>query len=574
MSFDPDFHQAADAWLDAGHEPGQGRILLDILHESPAAVREFAALARVRAVLENAPLSEQERLQRAARLLKFSLRRKLRILATKPAVRWGAAAALAVSGVTWAMVGSASRTGPTLANHSNPPKKPALPRSSPSAVRSPESLPPADPVYVKLMDSLLIPDFEAVDLSLQEAVSLLTRKAAALDSSPLTVAIVEPPEGLSEKRVHLKLKFQPASTLLKLIALQTVMRIRETGQSHQLREDTEFDPADVDYRLVNLERWDSFLESQGLITSAPAGHKNPTGGITGHESGRGVEPPPPAAAKAGNAAPDLETFRLTLLGTLNQMPKSVEVWDGAGSSESSPSLNVGSGQKLDAMLELLLAGPDAPGTLSYDLRWVTFKNHAAVERMFNNNRKPEETAGSGGPALWSEESLPRLLKFLAEDPDVKMKAAAPLRIAPGRVGVCLSPNSMPFNFADDSNWTGQVCTITSSPAGGKITISLRMKSRLPVANGGISSHELSNKLTLAVGSSFTVGGMINAEGEHMLIVTARLPGSVPYGIAITDRLGFVRSPYALDKGLIDVEGIPKGTRKKCPWTGQVFRVPE
>ena len=405
---------------------------------------------------------------------------------------------------------------------------------------------------------------------------MLTGKTAALDASPLEITIPGPPESLPEKRVHLRLKYQPASVLLKLIALQTGMKVQATGQSYHLSTDTEYDPADADYRLVTLERWDSFLESQGLMTASPSVPKRPTGGIADHESGRGQGPPPPAAATTGNASPDLENFRMTLLGALHEMPESVAVWDGAGSTKSSPSLRVGSSQKLNAMLELLLAGPEAPGTLTYDLRWVTFKNHAAVERMFNNNRKPEETAGIGGPALWNEESLPRLLEFLVEDSDVKMETAAALRIAPGREGVCFSQNSVQVQAipAEDSNWTGQVCTIMSSPSSGKTTVSLQVKSQLPVANGGINTHTLDTKMTLAVGSTFTVGGMINAEGEHMIIVTARLPGAVPYGIIVTDRPGFVRSPYALDNGMVDVDGIPKGTKVKCPWTGQVFRVPE
>ena len=353
MSFDPDFHQAADAWLDAGEAEGQARILLDILHDSPAATREFAALARVRAVLETAPLSEQQRLQRAAKLLRIPLRRKLRILAMKPAVRWSAAAALLIGSVMWIATGPASQTKSAQANHPNPPRKHTLPVSPPAAARTPEPLPPADPAYVKLMDSLLVPDFEAVDLSLSEAVSLLTGKAAALDSSSLEVTITGPPEGLPEQRVHLKLKYQPASVLLKLMALQTGMKVRATGQSYHLSADTEYDPADVDYRLVNLERWDSFLESQGLITSAPAVPKHPTEEMVGHESGRGLEPPPTAAAKAGTSAPDMENFRRTLLGTLNEMPKSVEVRDGDGSSKLSPFLRVGSSQKLNAMIDLI-----------------------------------------------------------------------------------------------------------------------------------------------------------------------------------------------------------------------------
>jgi len=565
MSIDPDFHQAADAWLDTGEAEGQGRILLDILHDSPAAAREFAALARVRAVLENAPLSEQERLQRAAQLLRFSLRRKLRILTLKPAVRWSAAAALLLGSVTWMVTRPGPPTPPQV-KLSHPPPQNFHPITAPGGARSPEPLPPADPAYVKLMDAVLIPDFEAVDLPLQEAIALLIGKTAAAESKDLTVTMGEPTAGHPEKRVHLKLKYQPASTLLKLIALQTGMKVRATGQSYHLSPETDSDSGGLVYQLVNLERWDAFLQSQGMRTSATATPNTLTGGIMGHESGRGLEPPP-AAAGNGNT-PD--HFRLTLLGTLCERPESVEVLETDGKLTSSPSLRVGASQQLNAMLELLLAGDYAPGVLEYDMRWVTFKDRAAVERMFNCHRKPEETAGTEGPALWSEESLPRLLKFLAEDSGVKIISSTNLRIPPGGEFTNSMGRENPDTATKEIN---EVCDFSSEPSGGKTTISLHLKSEFTTANGRINTQELSNKLTLAVGSTYAVGGMIWEKGEHMMFVTPRLPGALPYGIMVEDQPGFVRSPFALDKGTVNVEGIPPGVKVKCPFTGQVFRVP-
>ena len=351
------------------------------------------------------------------------------------------------------------------------------------------------------------------------------------------------------------------------------MKVRETGQSYHLSGNADYDPADVDYRLVHLERWNSFLESQGLETSTAAGPKRPTGGLIGHESGRDLEPPPPAGAKAGNAVPDLEKFRMTLLGTLCETPESVEVWTGPGSSASAPSLNVGSGQKLNSMLELLLAGQDAPGTLTFDLRWVTFKNHAALERMLKASRTAEEPTATGDQHLWDGESLPRLLNALAEDPEAKMESSSPQRLAPGRLSVIAYADSSGLSDVTDDNWVGRTCAIQNNPAGDRTTISLHVKYQTAQAAGGISAQELTNKLTLPVGSTSMIGGPINEDGEKVIFITARLPGAVPYGIAVPDRPGFVRSPYALDKGMVAVEGIPQGTKVKCPYSGQIFRVP-
>lgn len=48
---------------------------------------------------------------------------------------------------------------------------------------------------------------------------------------------------------------------------------------------------------------------------------------------------------------------------------------------------------------------------------------------------------------------------------------------------------------------------------------------------------------------------------------------LPFGQPIVGKKGFVYSPFAPDKGQVEVEGIPAGTKVRCPYTGKVFRVP-
>lgn len=47
---------------------------------------------------------------------------------------------------------------------------------------------------------------------------------------------------------------------------------------------------------------------------------------------------------------------------------------------------------------------------------------------------------------------------------------------------------------------------------------------------------------------------------------------LPFGELVPARTGFVYSPWS-KKGLVDVSGIPTGTKVKCPYTSKTFRVP-
>lgn len=61
--------------------------------------------------------------------------------------------------------------------------------------------------------------------------------------------------------------------------------------------------------------------------------------------------------------------------------------------------------------------------------------------------------------------------------------------------------------------------------------------------------------------------------------TANAPGSkpvkedLPYGIRVPGKPKMVYSPYAPDKGEVDVAGINPNLKVKCPYTGKSFRVP-
>ena len=49
--------------------------------------------------------------------------------------------------------------------------------------------------------------------------------------------------------------------------------------------------------------------------------------------------------------------------------------------------------------------------------------------------------------------------------------------------------------------------------------------------------------------------------------------SILFGISIQGREGLILSPYAPDKGLIDVRGFPPGSQVQDPYTNQIIKVP-
>lgn len=48
---------------------------------------------------------------------------------------------------------------------------------------------------------------------------------------------------------------------------------------------------------------------------------------------------------------------------------------------------------------------------------------------------------------------------------------------------------------------------------------------------------------------------------------------LPWAKPVPGKPGFVTSPYALEKGYVDVRGFPTGTEVKCPYSGKSFLVP-
>jgi len=55
--------------------------------------------------------------------------------------------------------------------------------------------------------------------------------------------------------------------------------------------------------------------------------------------------------------------------------------------------------------------------------------------------------------------------------------------------------------------------------------------------------------------------------------TPAVTGTIPYGVPVPGKPGFVTSPYSPGSGYIDVRGFPPNSEAKDPYSGKIFRVP-
>ena len=118
--------------------------------------------------------------------------------------------------------------------------------------------------------------------------------------------------------------------------------------------------------------------------------------------------------------------------------------------------------------------------------------------------------------------------------------------------------------------------------------------KVAASNGQIMDEDLAmTEVTVAAGQTVLVAsqGKGAADPVGLLFVTGtgrpadaklgpELPVSTPappegllVALPVPGKPGFVRSPYAPDKGFVDVRGFPSGTEVKCPYTGKTFRIP-
>ena len=569
MPHDPDFHETAAAWLDGTGNAGAPRVLREILHDAPDTAVEFAALARAEAALQLAAFTPAARLQRARRMIEPSPAMRLRRFTARPAFRVAAAAVVLLAGAVWWF---ASRSAGPADDPGKPrlaPKQPV--ETSPGLVRSslpPEKLPPADKDFARRMGRFIVPEFKATGVPLADALDALRKNIAAIDDTavPDFSAAPELPDDL---KVHLHLTYQPVAVLVEVIAIQTGTKFEASGKGYVIAVNAKAPPPG---RMQETYYENDILSRLPFGIPRDVDNAEPVAAFVtrGLERCLGESPGMPVIPK-----PDEEYF-----------------------------LRVSATQRLHRMIILLgntVTGAMPPGEQNWSLKAVEITGAEALAKF------TELTGDKPQGARFNDAEFQLLMRSLSMLKGVDLAIAPLMSTRPGQIASALAgkESADPGNAPDD--WTGIRHTVKNKAEGdAECVFDFVIESRLavpPNADGTPAAPRYSSssgsarlypgQTMLAHSEQSKEGSLIvyfltanNSPPEELTPPQDPPPDApegdanppapqddLPYGIPVVDKAGFVYSPYAPDKGFIDVEGLKRGTRVSCPYTQKHFRVP-
>lgn len=174
----------------------------------------------------------------------------------------------------------------------------------------------------------------------------------------------------------------------------------------------------------------------------------------------------------------------------------------------------------------------------------------------------------------------------------KVVAAPEMVVRDGQSGQISVGREIPHTEGGETEvlWLGQRCDIRVKRTGELISCVGNFEVHNPPLNenGPITTSTIRSATTefeTYIPRRQTALFTIDAPGEKgitLCCLTVRKshafenvdqPDELPFGVPVPDKPGFLFSPYAPDKGMIDVRGIPSGTKVACPYTQKIFRVP-
>lgn len=584
MNPDPDFHPLASAWLDGTATPPEQQLLGEILRNSPDMMREYAALCRTEVLLSQCARSAAARRAALGTLLRGpSWPRRVTGVWNVRSVRWTAAAAALAVGA-WALWPARSPDQQEARDRSAK-KRPVQPMALPPSLaenRAPEAtLPPAADGLERHLRRCYVADFTASG-SLPEAVARLAESVKLEDTPPLTADVRSP----GDAAVHLRLgSALPAWTVLEMMAVQTGTEFRLSG--HNLVFLPAARPVPVSGSLTKTANYASLRSFLGLRKTAAtqAGETEaPEQGDEGEEDPDEEEEAPPARPPEDPA--DVPLILEALTGEALGAPLSFDLPEGSA-------VKYTGGPRTVRTLELALGVPArAAFEVEFRLQALSLPKEAFAE----------------------------IVKELTGDPDTDTfrlsltgdQVQQVTQKASGRRGVDLMTMPVargPANETLQSSVRGQAHEGTGVFAkfeglvGSKGELDLSYDITVSTwdeeAQSILSVEDTGNVSIMSGATLFVPGGAAPDGKEIIYLITGNvfrgdgIPPEVtpeppteffpapepaageelPYGIPVAGQKGKVMSPYAPDKGQVDVDGYKRGTRVECPYSGKHFRVP-
>lgn len=592
MNTDPDFYPLASTWLEGTATPAEQRVLSEILHR-PEMMEEYAALCHTEALLRQSGRKTPARHSALGALLQGKPW-KARVASAwqSPAFRWPAAAA-AIALITWAVWPGSSQEQEQASK-----KRPVQPVASApdgpgKSSRESALLPPADGLERDLR-RYYVAGFKA-NGPLPEAAAKITA-AVKLESFPSLSAETRSP-GDAPVQLHL-FSSLPAWTVLELMALQTGTEVRVSGSSIVFLPAAH--PVPVEGSLTKTANRTALRQFMGLPAPdlADSFSDKTDEPDDWDEEEEEDEPQNPAAAKPARAPsanlprekPEDEPHIMAgFVREILAVSLSFTLPDAAGVKYSGSPRGV-------RLLELALRSPARP------LHEVTFSLRAvsAPEGRFSQAVAEVLELKEPGPDIFRRVLNDTQFQLVMRK--VSMMKGVDLMTFPSTTG----PANEELEMAElkgggphpGTGFRGHFCGLVSPD--GKIIVSYGIISSLWVeAAGEIMNTEDAGSVTMDPGTALIIPADFNEkgkEGAYLLTPTftrndgfpvekppaADPPAAdpsppaadeLPYGIPVPGKKGMVQSPYAPDKGQIDVDGYKRGTRVECPYSGKHFRVP-
>jgi hypothetical protein len=593
MNADPDFHPLAAAWLNGSATPPEQSLLGEILH-GPDMMREYAALCRTEALLIQRSSTSAQRTSELARMLPGkSWSHRVLSMTRHRTVRWSSAAALIALGAWWLWPNTVEETAGK--QKLRIPQRIAGSAHFDTTGTSPANetaLPPAAEGLERDLRRCYVAAFSASG-PLPDAVAQLAASVKLGQNPPLAADV----RNDGDAPVHLQLgSALPAWTVLQMMALQTGTEFKLSGRRLVFLPAAR--PVAVSGSLTKTASYASLRLFLGLSKAADPADAPEDSETLDKEEDEEEDPadsfPDPPWENPSDMPAILAALTTAALGSPLSFtvpeksaveytggPRAARVMEMALSVPARPAMEV------ECNLLILAAPKDVftdavrevtsdPDVESFRLT-LTEEQHQLVVRKLSMARGVDlmTMPTARGPA--NEPMKASVEGKVHEHTGVFAKFS----------GLAGPENALTLFYSIRiGEWDERKQSVLSVEDVGTVSTTSGMTIVVPG-----QEYRDGKELTYLITGTVLKNNGIPPEGAPEPPVPWELPDGIaseitpevppvppvlqelPYGIPFVDKPGMVQSPYAPEKGFIDVEGYRRGTRVECPYTGKHFRVP-